>query len=101
MSTLFSMADDTFGAEFCFQLITYSALKLVQLIQNAAARLVFNQPKSSHVTPLLRSLHWLPVTGHTEYKTLICLQSQNGYGTTSIPQKSNLSNLNMHLDQPT
>ena len=33
----------------------------LQLIQNAAARLVFNLPKFSHVTPLLRSLHWLPV----------------------------------------
>ena len=69
MSTLFSMADDTFDAEFCFQLITYSALKLVQLIQNAAARLVFNQPKCSRL-PLLHSLHWLPVTARTEYKTL-------------------------------
>ncbi|XP_055720116.1 uncharacterized protein LOC129812519 [Salvelinus fontinalis] len=37
------------------------AIKPLQLIQNAAARLVFNLPKFSHVTPLLRSLHWLPV----------------------------------------
>ena len=29
-------------------------------IQNAAARLVFNQPKFSHVTPLLRDLHLGP-----------------------------------------
>ena len=46
-------------------------LKPLQLIQNAAARLVFNQPKFSHVTPLLRSLHWLPVIARTEYKTLL------------------------------
>ena len=46
-------------------------LKPLQLIQNAAARLVFNQPKFSHVTPLLRSLHWLPVAARTEYKTLM------------------------------
>ena len=38
-----------------------SAIRPLQLIQNAAARLVFNQPKFSHTTPLLRSLHWLPV----------------------------------------
>ncbi|KAK6301287.1 hypothetical protein J4Q44_G00293850, partial [Coregonus suidteri] len=36
------------------------AIKPLQLIQNAAARLVFNLPKFSHVTPLLRTLHWLP-----------------------------------------
>ena len=29
-----------------------------------------NQPKFSHVSPLLRSLHWLPVAARTEYKTL-------------------------------
>uniref|UniRef100_A0A674DUK9 Reverse transcriptase domain-containing protein n=1 Tax=Salmo trutta TaxID=8032 RepID=A0A674DUK9_SALTR len=33
------------------------AIKPLQLIQNAAARLVFNLPKFSHVPPLLRSLH--------------------------------------------
>ena len=47
------------------------ALKPLQMIQNAAARLVFNQPKFSHVTPLLLSLHWLPVAARTEYKTLM------------------------------
>ena len=31
------------------------AIRPLQLIQNAAARLVFNQPKFSHTTPLLRS----------------------------------------------
>ena len=37
----------------------------------ATARLVFIQPKLSHVSPLLRSLHWLPVAARTEYKTLM------------------------------
>ena len=34
---------------------------VLQLIQNAAARLVFILPKFSHTTSLLRTLHWLPV----------------------------------------
>ena len=37
------------------------AIKPLQRIQNAAAHLVFNLPKFSHVTPLFRDLHWLPV----------------------------------------
>ncbi|KAL7881425.1 hypothetical protein AOLI_G00082730 [Acnodon oligacanthus] len=37
------------------------AIKPLQLIQNAATQLVFNLPKFSHITPLLCSLHWLPV----------------------------------------
>ena len=33
----------------------------LQRVQNSAARLVFKAKKRSHVTPLLRSLHWLPI----------------------------------------
>ncbi|KAM9396004.1 uncharacterized protein ACWYII_033867 [Salvelinus alpinus] len=47
------------------------AIKPLQLIQNAAARLVFNLPKFSHATPLLRSLHWLPVEARIRYKTMV------------------------------
>ncbi|XP_045082914.1 uncharacterized protein LOC121587194 [Coregonus clupeaformis] len=47
------------------------AIKPLQLIQNAAARLVFNLPKFSHVTPLLRTLHWLPVEARIRYKTMV------------------------------
>ncbi|KAM9546103.1 uncharacterized protein ACWYII_036596 [Salvelinus alpinus] len=47
------------------------AIKPLQLIQNAATRLVFNLPKFSHVTPLLRSLHWLPVEARIRYKTMV------------------------------
>ena len=43
----------------------------LQLIQNAAARLVFNLMKFSHVTPLLRSLYWLPVAARIRFKVLI------------------------------
>ncbi len=36
-------------------------IKPLQLIQNAAARVVFNEPKKAHVTHLFISLHWLPI----------------------------------------
>ena len=45
--------------------------KPLQMIQNAAARLVFNLPKTAHVTPLLISLHWLPVAARTKFKALL------------------------------
>ncbi len=41
------------------------------MIQNAAARLVFNEPKKAHVTPLFVSLHWLPVAARIKFKTLM------------------------------
>ncbi len=41
------------------------------MIQNAAARLVFSEPKRTHVTPLFISLHWLPVAARIKFKTLM------------------------------
>ncbi len=34
-------------------------------------RLVFNEPKRAHVTPLFISLHWLPVAARIQFKTLM------------------------------
>ncbi len=41
------------------------------MIQNAAARLVFSEPKRAQVTPLFISLHWLPVAARIKFKTLM------------------------------
>ncbi len=43
----------------------------LQMIQNAAARLVFSKPKRAHVTPLFICLHWLPVAARIKFKTLM------------------------------
>ncbi len=48
-----------------------NTIKSLQMIQNAAARLVFNETKRAHVTPLFISLHWLPVAAHIQFKTLM------------------------------
>ena len=36
-------------------------IKRLQTIQNEAARLVTLTPKGEYITPILQSLHWLPV----------------------------------------
>ncbi len=41
------------------------------MIQNAAARLVFNEPKRAHFTPLFIFLHWVPVVARIKFKTLM------------------------------
>ncbi len=48
-----------------------NSIKPLQMIQNVAARLVFNEPKRAHVTPLFISLHWLPVAALIKFKTLM------------------------------
>ncbi len=45
-----------------------SSIKPLQLIQNAATRLIFNEPKRTHVTPLFINLHWLPIAARIKFK---------------------------------
>ncbi len=47
-------------------------IKPLQLIQNAAARVVFNEPKKALVTPLFIRLYWLPVAARIKFKVLMC-----------------------------
>ncbi|KAK3525745.1 hypothetical protein QTP70_007393 [Hemibagrus guttatus] len=56
-----------------------NAIRPLQMIQNVAARLVFNLPKFSHTTPLLRSLHWILVAARIRFKTLMfAYKAKNG-----------------------
>ncbi len=52
--------------------------KPFQLIQNAAAKLIFNDPKIMHVTSLFHNLHWLPIAARIKFKALMF-----AYETTS------------------
>ena len=46
-------------------------LHKLQRVPNAAARLIFEESKYFHVTPLLKSLHWLPVKYRIIFKVLL------------------------------
>ena len=43
----------------------------LQRIQNSAARLVSRSTKRTHITPVLKELHWLPISSRIQYKLLI------------------------------
>ena len=45
--------------------------KLWLYIQNAAARLVAGTKKQKHVTPVLQTLHWLPIRARIDFKILL------------------------------
>jgi len=47
-----------------------SQINRLQQIQNCLARTVVKAPRSSHITPILRSLHWLKINECIEYKLL-------------------------------
>ncbi|XP_075329020.1 uncharacterized protein LOC142388045 [Odontesthes bonariensis] len=60
--------------DYCNSLLlscpTYS-LKSLQLIQNAAARVLMRTNRRDHISPALASLHWLPVKFRIEFKILL------------------------------
>ena len=47
-----------------------SQLNRLQLILNSTARAVSNTPKFSHITPVLKSLHWLKIEQRIQYKVI-------------------------------
>jgi hypothetical protein len=59
----------------------------LQRVQNSAARLIFQARKHDHVTPLLRSLHWLPVQARIEYKlSSLCYNFFTGHSPAYMSQ---------------
>jgi len=46
-------------------------IKKLQLVQNAAARLFGGLSKFNHVSPILRSLHWLPIKQRIDFKIAV------------------------------
>ncbi|XP_062859981.1 uncharacterized protein LOC134322037, partial [Trichomycterus rosablanca] len=60
--------------DYCNALLTGCSgrsLNKLQLVQNAAARVLTRTKKFDHITPVLSSLHWLPVKFRIDYKILL------------------------------
>uniref|UniRef100_A0A669EZ97 Reverse transcriptase domain-containing protein n=1 Tax=Oreochromis niloticus TaxID=8128 RepID=A0A669EZ97_ORENI len=60
--------------DYCNSLLSgcpKNSLKSLQLIQNAAARVLTGTRKREHISPVLASLHWLPVKSRIEFKILL------------------------------
>ncbi len=48
-----------------------SSINKLHIVQNAAARVLTRSRKYDHITPILQSLHWLPIKFRISYKILI------------------------------
>ncbi|XP_070400467.1 uncharacterized protein, partial [Nothobranchius furzeri] len=60
--------------DYCNSLLSGSpqnVVKSLQLVQNAAARVLMRNKKRDHISPVLASLHWLPVKFRIDFKILL------------------------------
>lgn len=77
--------------------IPNKSLQRLQYVQNSAARILMRVRKYDHITPVLHSLHWLPVSARIEYKVSL-LTHQCIYGNAPPYLKKNYSHLQLQLD---
>ena len=79
------------------------------MIQNAAARKLTKTKRTEHITPILKSLHWLPVSYRIDFKALLLVfKSLNGIGPRYltdmfqryIPPRSLKSQQKFIVDKP-
>ena len=60
----------------------------LQKIQNALCRIIFRLNRTSHVTPFLQKLHWLPIPYHILFKYKLIT-----FKAIKFPQPTYLSSL--------
>ncbi|XP_061902364.1 uncharacterized protein LOC133649723 [Entelurus aequoreus] len=73
--------------------VTNKTIHSMQLVQNAAARLVTGAKMREHISPILSSLHWLPVKRRVKFKiVMFVFKALNGLAPAYIKDL---------LDQPT
>ena len=53
-----------------FRSLSSRDIKKLQCVQNSLARIITRSSRFSHITPVLRSLHWLPIKHRIRFKTL-------------------------------
>lgn len=67
----------------------------LQLVQNAAARIITKTPTICHITPVLHQLHWLPIKQRIDFKILV--NTFNAIHNLAPPYLSDL----IHINNPT
>jgi hypothetical protein len=59
--------------------VSASSISRLQMVQNAAARLLMGSGKYEHISPILASLHWLPIRFRIDFKiSLFTFKALNG-----------------------
>ncbi|KAF7246760.1 Reelin [Varanus komodoensis] len=77
--------------DFCNTLyvgLPLKTVRILQLVQNRAARLLTGTGRYVHMTPVLRQLHWLPIEVRAQFKVLvITYKTLNGLGPGYLKER--------------
>ena len=79
--------------DYCNSLLSNAPKYIInklQRVQNCAARLIVKARKRDHITPIFKSLHWLPIEARIEYK--LCVLCHNYFSGLSPAYLSSLLN---------
>ncbi len=76
--------------DYCKALLGCCSARLInklQLVQNAATRVLTRTRKYDHISPVLSSLHWLPIKHCIQFKILlITFKALNGLATQYLSE---------------
>ncbi|KAF7242656.1 Inactive N-acetylated-alpha-linked acidic dipeptidase-like protein 2 [Varanus komodoensis] len=77
--------------DFCDALymgLPLKTVRILQLVQNRAARLLTGTGHYVHMTPVLRQLHWLPIEVRAQFKVLVMTyKALNGLGPGYLKER--------------
>ena len=95
------------GLDYLLSDLQQSQINRLQHVQTSAARLLTATSRYEHVTPVLRSSHWLPVSVRFDFKILLLVfKVLNGLGSLYlnellrpyIPYRNLRSSKKKHMD---
>jgi len=70
LSSLISFLNTLSYCKSLYYNLPHVQIGRLQVIQNALARAVTNAPTFVHITPILKTLHWLKIRQRVEYKII-------------------------------
>ncbi len=81
----------TSSLDYCNALLGGCSARLINkllMIQNAAARVLTRTRKYDHISPVLSTLHWLPIKHRIDFKILLITYKSPEWFSSSVLERA-------------